>query len=315
MSFARPHFPGMCSAPPKSGFSSRLHRRTQFQTLPDARIPAHPAILVLRPNPSSRVLALDRGVDLGVVCRRAPLVSKTVPRPIHNLPPLLGRILPRILHDLPLETARLHPPRSPSDGTSSRSLDHVARPREKMVVHRLLAARFRLLRHGFLRNPPPRRSNLQKAAAYAAVIEPLLAALAVANFLLALGFFFRRRNIAILAAVVPLLAMFALLNDALLFTPVSAQSSRYLADQLRADKIPPSALRVSGIKRDTLYGLDFYLHAELQEWNSVANREVWLLTTSHTSCANIPATLNCENVWERPAGSDSPQLLHLTPIH
>jgi len=156
---------------------------------------------------------------------------------------------------------------------------------------------------------------LKKAAAYAPVIELLFAALAVANFLLALGFFFRRRNIAILAAVAPILAMFALLNDALLFTPVSAQSSRYLADQLRADRIPPSALRVSGIKRATLYGLDFYLHAELQEWNSVANREVWLLTTSHTSCANIPATLTCENVWERPAGSDSPQLLHLTPIH
>jgi hypothetical protein len=109
--------------------------------------------------------------------------------------------------------------------------------------------------------------------------------------------------------------MFALINDALLFTPVSAQSSRYLADQLRADKVPLRALRVSGLKRATLYGLNFYLHAELHEWDSAANREVWLLTTSHTSCANVPANVKCENVWERPADSDSPQLLHLTPTN
>ena len=156
---------------------------------------------------------------------------------------------------------------------------------------------------------------LKKAVAYTPAIELAIAAIGAANILLAIAFAFRHRNVVIVAAVVPVLFAVYMVDDALPFTPISTQSGRYIADQIRADEIPPSALRVLNLKRAMLYGVNFYLHTDLRDLNGTPTREVYVLTQGGTTCDKMPVEVNCEDVWERPADSDGVRLLHLTPSH
>jgi 4-amino-4-deoxy-L-arabinose transferase-like glycosyltransferase len=155
---------------------------------------------------------------------------------------------------------------------------------------------------------------LKKAVAYTPAIELEVAALGAANTLLAITFLFRRRNFAIVAGVVPVLFAIYMVDDALPFTPISTQSSRYLADQIRADEIPLDAVRVAGLKRATLYGLNFYLHTDLRDFNGTPTREVYVLTTDRTTCEKMPAAVACEDEWQQSTNADGVRLLHLTPI-
>ena len=85
----------------------------------------------------------------------------------------------------------------------------------------------------------------------------------------------------------PVLFAMYIVDDALPFTPISTQSGRYLADQIRANEILPSALRVAGLKRAMLYGVNFYLHTDLRELNGTPTHEIYVLTqgTPHaTKC-------------------------------
>jgi hypothetical protein len=102
-------------------------------------------------------------------------------------------------------------------------------------------------------------------------------------------------------------------DDALPFTPISSQSARYLADQIRADEIPPANIRVAGLKRATLYGLNFYLHTDLRDLTGTPTRDIYVLTTGRTTCDKMPAEVKCEDVWQRSADADGVALLHLTP--
>ncbi|HEY2819473.1 MAG TPA: hypothetical protein VGJ06_00420, partial [Candidatus Acidoferrum sp.] len=117
----------------------------------------------------------------------------------------------------------------------------------------------------------------------------------------------------IFAGVIPVLFALYVLDDALRFTPISMQSSRYLADQIRADEIPLSNLRVAGLKRATLYGLNFYLHTDLHELDGTPARDTYVLTTGRTTCDKMPADVKCEDVWNRTADADGIALLRLTP--
>ena len=51
--------------PPQSRFLPHLHHRTQFQTLPNSRIPTRPTLLVLHSSPCSRLPSMDYPPDLG----------------------------------------------------------------------------------------------------------------------------------------------------------------------------------------------------------------------------------------------------------
>jgi len=93
------------------------------------------------------------------------------------------------------------------------------------------------------------------------------------------------------------------------------QSSRYLADQIRADEIPIGNIRVAGLKRATLFGLNFYLHTDLHDLNGTPTREVYVLTTGRTTCDKMPAEVTCEDRWQRTEDADGVRLLHLAPIH
>jgi len=154
---------------------------------------------------------------------------------------------------------------------------------------------------------------LKKAVIYTPAIELAIAALAGANVLLALVYVFPRRNLAIVAGVVPMILAIYVVDIALRHTPISVQSSRYLADQIRADEIPPSDLRVLGLKRATLYGLNYYLHTDLLELSGAPAREIYVLTTGRTTCDKMPAEVQCEDMWQRTDDPDGVALLHLTP--
>ncbi len=156
---------------------------------------------------------------------------------------------------------------------------------------------------------------LKKAVAYTPAIELAVAALGAANILLAVAFLFRRRNFAIVAGVVPVLVGLFVIDIALRHTPISMESSRYIADQIRADEIPLNALRIAGVKRATLYGLNFYLHTNLRDLNGTPTREVYVLTTGPTTCEKMPAEVKCEDEWQQTDNTGGVRLLHLTPTH
>jgi 4-amino-4-deoxy-L-arabinose transferase-like glycosyltransferase len=155
---------------------------------------------------------------------------------------------------------------------------------------------------------------LKKVVMYTLVIELALLAIGGANCILALLYLFPRRNFAIIAAVVPVLCLLYILDSALRFSPISTQSSRYLADQIRADEILPGNIRVAGLKRATLYGLNFYLHSNLRDLDGTPTRDIYLLTTGRATCDKMPTEVKCEDMWQHTADADGVALLHLTPI-
>ncbi len=152
-----------------------------------------------------------------------------------------------------------------------------------------------------------------KADSLAPLLIILLLAIALANFLLGVFFLFSRRNAALVAAILPILLAFALLDDVLPFTPISVLSPRYLADQLQANQVPLADLRVVGIKRNTLYGLNFYLRTDLQEWDRDPARESYVLATGRLPCSKISEAMSCSNLWGTVGKIDDFELLHLTP--
>jgi 4-amino-4-deoxy-L-arabinose transferase-like glycosyltransferase len=156
---------------------------------------------------------------------------------------------------------------------------------------------------------------LKKAVAYTPAVEVAIAEIGAANILLALLYLAPRRNLAMIGAVLPVLFAMFMVDDALPFTPISSQSARYLADQIRADEVPLAKLRVAVLKRSTRYGLNFYLHTDLPDLTRTLQSDVYLLTTARATCDKMPPEVKCEDMWQRTADSDGVTLLHLTPLH
>ena len=154
---------------------------------------------------------------------------------------------------------------------------------------------------------------LKNLIAFAPLFGLVLGAFALANFLLGIFFLFSRRNIALVASTLPILLLFAIVNEILGFVPASILSPRYLAYQLQANRVPLADLRVAGIRRSTVYGLNFYLRTDLQEWEHDPAHEAYVLATGRLPCSKTPAELNCSDLWGRIDKMDDFELLHLTP--
>ncbi len=149
--------------------------------------------------------------------------------------------------------------------------------------------------------------------AFAPLLGLILVAFALANCLLAVFFLFSRRSAALISGILPILLAFAMLDEFLPFTPVSILSPRYLAYQLQANRVPLADLRVAGIRRSTLYGLNFYLRTDLREWDHDSSRESYVLATGRLPCSKMPADLTCSSLWGEVDKIDDFELLHLTP--
>jgi hypothetical protein len=153
---------------------------------------------------------------------------------------------------------------------------------------------------------------LKRLAPFAPLIGLLLALFAATNLLLGIFLLFGRRSAAIIAAVVPFFAAFWLFDFLAGFTPLSIQSPRYLAIQIKSQQLPLGLLRAVKLNRATLYGLDFYLRADLQEWNGDTSREVYVLMPQNSPlpCVQQQGT-DCSDLWEEPETIGDLQLLHL----
>jgi hypothetical protein len=154
---------------------------------------------------------------------------------------------------------------------------------------------------------------LKNLVTFAPLIGLILAALALANGLLGVFFLFSRRNAALVAGILPILLAFTAADVILPFTPVSILSARYLAYQLEADRVPLRDLRVAGIRRNVLYGLNFYLRTDLQEWDRDPSHESYVLATGRLPCSKILEDMACLNMWGEVHKIDDLELLHLTP--
>lgn len=155
--------------------------------------------------------------------------------------------------------------------------------------------------------------SLKNLAAFALLFGLILLALALANLLLGFFSLWTRGSTALALGILPILLAFALVDEILPFTPASILSPRYLAYQLQADRVPLAALRVAGIRRSTLYGLNFYLRTDLQEWEYDPSHESYVLATGRLPCSKIPETMTCSDLWGTVDKLDDFELLHLTP--
>jgi 4-amino-4-deoxy-L-arabinose transferase-like glycosyltransferase len=155
---------------------------------------------------------------------------------------------------------------------------------------------------------------LKHSSAFAPLFYLALFMLTFTNLFFALGFFFSRRTAA-WTAIVPILTAFYVFDTFSPFTPLSVQSPRYMAQQIVAEQIPLSALRAAKIKRATLYGLNFYLRADIQEWDGDASREVYVLTPELTppTCVQQQREASCANLWDEPEKIGDLELQHLKP--
>jgi len=95
--------------------------------------------------------------------------------------------------------------------------------------------------------------------------------------------------------------------------PIGIVSPRYLAKEIQTAQIEAPNLTVAGLKRGTRFGLSFYLHAELNDWNRDPSREVYVLTEGVLPCRNLPKEMTCTNLWEDEERIDLFGLLHLVP--
>ncbi|MFI5098114.1 MAG: hypothetical protein ACHQT6_09105, partial [Candidatus Acidiferrales bacterium] len=86
--------------------------------------------------------------------------------------------------------------------------------------------------------------------------------------------------------VVPILAILVSFNHlAPLFLPWDP-SGKTLAQELRAAQIPPEKIYVTAMRRGQQYSLSFYMHQEIQAWNSEQPKEGYLLRNSR-NCGNF----------------------------
>jgi 4-amino-4-deoxy-L-arabinose transferase-like glycosyltransferase len=154
---------------------------------------------------------------------------------------------------------------------------------------------------------------LGQLIAFAPLIGLILIVLALANLLLGVFVFFSRRSAALITSTIPVFLGFGLLDTIAAFTPFSILSPRYAAYQIQADQVPPQALRVTGIRRATVYGLNFYLRTDLQEWDHDSSREVYLLAVGPLPCPTQAQDGACSDLWQEVDKIGDFQLLHLTP--
>jgi 4-amino-4-deoxy-L-arabinose transferase-like glycosyltransferase len=158
------------------------------------------------------------------------------------------------------------------------------------------------------RNP---ESILRKAMMFKPLVLLFLFLLVFSNLFFAI-LVFRRRATAILFAVLPFFLAFRAFDVAAASTPLSILSPRYAAFQVQAEQIPLAQLRFFKLRRATLYGVNFYLRSNLQEWDQNAAREVYVLTDG-LRCSMKPAEMNCDDLWIEQESIDRFDVLHLTP--
>ena len=158
---------------------------------------------------------------------------------------------------------------------------------------------------------------LAKLSAFRSAIFLLLFLLSIPGIVLGCIFLLRPkpwlRSFALVLATLPIVATVADFGSIAARAPMFVFSPKYLAREIQAGKIPTNELRESALTRSTLYGLNFYLRADIPEWRRDFSREVYLLTQRRLSCSELPDEMLCTDLWHEQERLDTYGLFHLTP--
>ena len=144
----------------------------------------------------------------------------------------------------------------------------------------------------------------------------LLLVIAVSGFLLGLSLLVtrRRHRMAFLSlSIVCLMLPLALAKQILPRTPMFLLSPSYLAREIRREGFATPDLKLAGIGRNIRFGLDFYLHTELSDWDRNPNRQVYVLAYGELPCQDIPKEMLCRDLWMERERLDLFRVLHVVP--
>jgi 4-amino-4-deoxy-L-arabinose transferase-like glycosyltransferase len=151
------------------------------------------------------------------------------------------------------------------------------------------------------------------------VVGAFFGALGIANLFVALAL--RRRTssnlltILQLLAITPILLLFSEVRNAVNHHWFWAKSPRNVASLLIREDIPVKHLSTFHLRRDTQFALSFYLHSEINAWESNKMVDGFVLTDGR-SCKQLNVPLNCREVWDRRDLGDSIwSLLRITPAN
>lgn len=93
---------------------------------------------------------------------------------------------------------------------------------------------------------------------------------------------------------------------------VWSYSARDLSHALHYSGVAPENLRLVGVNRSAHYQLNFYLHAELLEWNGEP-KDGELLLGNSISCSTLKLSSDCKDLWREFDKTDDWQLLKISP--
>jgi 4-amino-4-deoxy-L-arabinose transferase-like glycosyltransferase len=160
---------------------------------------------------------------------------------------------------------------------------------------------------------------LAKAVAFRPMLFFVLVLLTLPSVALGALFLFSSdkpfgRSVALVLAMVPIIATLANIGWIVSHAPVFVFSPNYLAREIQRDRIPINDLRVSGLTRSFRYGLDFYLHKEITEWDRDTSREAYVITgTRFGYCDQQPREMRCSDLWGGQERLDTFKVFHLVP--
>ena len=140
----------------------------------------------------------------------------------------------------------------------------------------------------------------RKGIEFGMAVGFIVAAISSANLILggasAAGKFGRVRELAATLSVVPILLVLLFSNrlTASLFN--GDPSGKRIATDLQALRIPEERLFISGLNRGEHYGLNFYLHQEVPEWDEHTPAWGYVVAKSKRCGALVPTGWSCEEI-------------------
>lgn len=105
---------------------------------------------------------------------------------------------------------------------------------------------------------------------------------------------FRSDELLAASAVAPILCVLLFANMFLVSFSRWDLSGRSIAQEVQRQRIPPSVLSVSGMNRGLQYGLSFYLHQEIKNWDTHSETGGYLLTGAKDCEHIVGAEFFCE---------------------
>jgi 4-amino-4-deoxy-L-arabinose transferase-like glycosyltransferase len=126
-----------------------------------------------------------------------------------------------------------------------------------------------------------------------------------------------RRAVQVVLLVLMSLSMPLLIASMDRYLPLSminVLTPRGLARQIQIAEIPVGELKLEKLTRSMRYGLNFYLRANLIDWDRDPSQEVYVLTEGPlVPCKEQPQAMTCTDLWIEQERIDRYRLLHLVP--